>query len=234
MSLFSTEIKFLNFFLLPILVLSCTGSGQHEAKQSELVISGESQGWDAPKSAVLIENSTNRGANYTDPSGTSLSFRYITSSITNKSNVLLDIEIDLSNEYDYPGQYRDEKYRLFLVPEELTPEGEALVDTITYEILENDLRKFLDKDKDAFYSISKTLEPNEKYIFTIATLYPRPAESSGVVPRALFVLGNEENFGECDRPDKNEPSTGIIAFGLKLEFSESCSILSAGRVSLDS
>jgi hypothetical protein len=141
------------------------------------------------------------------------------------------IQLAFSKEYDYPAAYGDQKFSVFPFPKEVNPD-EVTFDTISYELGSNELRDFLDKGFDTPYILNETVEPGEKCVVAIGTLYPRPPKICGVLPNALFVHSNRGIFPMCDWLMKEDPSSNPqIALGLKLNFKESCTIIPCGQIS---
>ena len=193
---------------------------QHTTKDGQLTHSG-----------LQIDNGTNHGLNYTDSIGSKFSYRYMPVTITNDSIVPIHIRIDLTNEYDYPNVYGNQKFRLFLLPKELMRD-KVTYDSVSYEIGDNEIRDFFDRDLNPSYSINKTIKPGKKCVITIGTLYPRPAKISGVVPNTLFALSDGEVLSTCDRLMKGDQfANSRIGLGLKLDFRESCMIIHCGQIS---
>jgi len=182
-------------------------------------------------SGLLIEYGPNQGLTHTDTLGTKHNYRYITATITNDSTIAIHLQIALSNEYDFPAACGDKKYKVFLLPKELTPDTAALINNIT-----NGLGNFLDRCLDTPYILNKTLEPGEKCVVTFGTLYSRPT-NCGVVPNALFAQGDSDNFQACDSLMNQDKSTDPqLALGLKLDFYSgrspfACILIPCGQIS---
>ena len=183
------------------------------------------------KSGLQIEYGPNQGLTHTDTLGTKHNYRYITATITNDSTIAIHLQIALSNEYDFPAACGDKKYKVFLLPKELTPDTAALINVIT-----NGLGNFLDRCLDTPYILNKTLEPGEKSVVTFGTLYSRPT-NCGVVPNALFAQGDSDNFQACDSLMNQDKSTDPqLALGLKLDFYSgrspfACILIPCGQIS---
>ena len=189
-----------------------------------------------PKSGLLIENGRPRGLSYTDTLGTKYSYRNIPITITNDSTIAIHIKIALSNEYDYPAAYGDQKFKVFLLPKELTPDKETW-DSMSYVLGNNywvykELSDFFERGLNPPYILNETLEPGEKCDITIGTLYPKPPKISGVLPNALFSQNNIGLYHECDSLINQDYSTNSqLSLWLKLVFKESCMIIPCGQIS---
>lgn len=179
---------------------------------------------------LQIDNSPNRGLNYTDTLGSKYSYRNIPITITNDTIFPIHLNLALSGEYDYPSRYGDHKFKVFLLPKELT-QNEVTYDTTTYELRLNELRRYFDKGLYPPYNLNETLNPGEKCVITIGTLYPRPTKC-GVLPNALFLNNRIGPFDQCDYLVKLDESTNSrLALMLKLDFCNSCTIIPCGQLS---
>ena len=181
-------------------------------------------------SGLLIENHPNRGLNYTDPLGTKYSYRNIPITFTNDSTIAIQIQIVLSNEYDYPAAYGKQQFKVFLLPKEITPD-KVTWDSLSYELGNNELRSFFENGLNPPYSLNEILEPGEKCEITIGTLYPRPT-NCGIVPNALFLQNNGDFYQECaNLINQDILINSPFVLGLKLDFCESCTIIPCGQIS---
>ena len=196
-----------------MILIGCYGSGQ------------------TPENGLRIENGINRGLNYTDAQKIKYSYRYIPITITNDSTTAIHVQIALSNKYNYPAAYGDQQFKVFLLPKELTTE-KVTWDSITYELGNNELREFFEKDLNLPYVLNETLDPGEKCDITIGTLYPRPT-NCGILPNALFIKNNDSFYKKCDSL-KNQDLTfySRFALGVKLDFcKEDCFVIPCGQIS---
>ena len=216
--------------LIVLIVCSCSQRTSKNGLHNDI---GTNQHHES-KSGLRIENSPNRGLNYTDTLGTKYSYRNIPITITNDSTIAIHIQIALSNEYDYPAAYDDQKFKVFLLPKELTPD-KVTWNSVSYELGYNELHNFFDRGLNPAYVLNETLEPGEKCFITMGTLYPRPTDSF-VLPHALFVQGDSVNFQACDNTIDQDGSTDPeLAIGLKLDFNrgesnESCILIPCGQI----
>ena len=180
---------------------------------------------------LLIENDKNRGVNFTDSLGAKYNLRYIPITITNDSTVSIHIQIAFSSDYDYPTAYGDQKFNVFPFPKEFKPD-EVTWDTITYELGKSKLRDFLNEGFETPYILNETLEPGQKFQLSIGSLYPRPPKVCGALPNKLFTHSDKGIFTRCDwLMNKDQYLHSQIALGLKLNFKETCIIISCGHIS---
>ncbi len=174
------------------------------------------------KSGLLIENKINRGINYTDPQGTDFSIRYIPITIINDSTIPINLQIAFSKEYNNPPPNNEEKYRLIPLPKEWALDGVGISDSMIDE-----LPAYIEKPV-----LDETLGPGEDLVLAIGSLYPRPAKSTGVLPRTLFAQGDKTTFPDCDwLMEKDRSSDQQIPLGLKIIFGEKCMIIPCGQIS---
>ena len=183
------------------------------------------------QNGLQIENGPNQGLNYTDTLGTKYSYRYITTTITNDSTISINLQIASSNEYAYPAPYNDQKFRVFLLPKELSPD-KITYDRSSYELGDNEIRSFFDRGLNPPYILNETLEPGEKCVVTFGTLYPNPT-NCGIVPNALFSQNNRGLYHECDSLINQDNSTNSqFGLWLKLGFCQGgCTIITCGQIS---
>ena len=185
------------------------------------------------KSGLQIENGPNLGSTHTDTMGIKHNYRNITATITNDSTIPIHLQIALSKEYVFPATCGDKRYKVFLLPKELTPDTATLYNNIT-----DGLGNFLDRCLDDPFILNKTLEPGEKNVVTFGTLYSRPT-NCGVVPNVLFAQSDNDNFQACDSLMNQDKSTDPqLALGLKLDFylprvrsPFACTLIPCGHIS---
>ena len=121
------------------------------------------------------------------------------------------------------------------MPKELPPDS-VTFDGVSYELGNNELRNYFDGGLNPPNILIETIEPGEKYVTAIGTLYPR-SKDSFVLPNAIFVQGNSVNFQVCDNTIDQDGSTDPrLSLRLKLDFnrgesSESCTIIPCGEIS---
>ena len=174
------------------------------------------------KSGLLIENKINRGINYTDPQGIDYSIRYIPISITNDSTISIEVQITFSKEYNYPYPYNEERFKLIPLPREW-----AMDDTDISESMTNEIASYIENPV-----LNKTIKAGEQIVFAIGSLYPRPTNSTGVLPRRLFAQGETEIFENSDwSMEKNRSLNQQIPMVIKIIFGEKCTIIPCGHIS---
>ena len=173
-------------------------------------------------SGLLIENRINRGINYTNLRGDDRSIRYIPITITNDTTIPIQFQLNFSKEYYNPKPYDEETFKLVPLPTEWALDG--------VDITENMIVKIPNYIEDP--SITKSLEPGEQFVFAIGSIYPRPARSTGVLPRTLFSLTKVEDFTSCEwLMDKEPRSNERIPLGLKVVFGDKCQVIPCGWIS---
>ena len=173
---------------------------------------------------LRIENGPNQGLSHTDTLGIKYNYRYLTSTITNDSTVPIHLRIALSSEYAYPAAHGDRKYKVFLLPRELTPDAPSLVNNMT-----DGLGSFLDRCLENPYILDRILEPREQCVVTIGTLYSQPA-NCGVVPSALFAQSDSDSLEACDSPVGQDGSTARVTLGVKLDLCDGCILIPCGQI----
>ena len=211
------------------LLIAC--SFPQKDSKSGVQSGGDSQHQVRVHPGLKIENSPNRGLNYTDPQGIMYSYRYIPTTITNDTKIPVCIQIDLSKEYDYPNEYGDQKFRVFLLPEEVMSD-KVTWDSSTYEIDDNELRNFFDRDLNPPYVLNDTLKPGDKLELSLGALYPRPT-LCGVVPNVLFLEKEIGIYQECRRLENEDHSLSTpLSLGLKVNFcGDNCFVIPCGNIS---
>ena len=176
----------------------------------------------SPKSGLFIENRINRGISYTDPSGTDYSIRYIPNTIANDSTISILLQLTFSKEYNYPAPDSDENFGLIPLPKAWALDGveisESMIDKLPDYIEKPDL--------------IEAIPPGGEIVLAIGSLYPRPTNTTGVLPRTLFVLSDSTNFTECKwLMQKDRSSSQQIPLGLKIVFGERCIVIPCGQIS---
>lgn len=184
------------------------------------------------KSGLLIDCGPNQGMTHTDKLGTKHNYRHITATITNDSTVPIHLQIDLSNEYDYPAACNTGTFKAFLLPKELTPDTPALHNNILMG-----LDDFLDSCLAKPYVLNQTLAAGEKLQVTFGTLYAIPT-NCGIVPNAIFSQIEKDDFQSCDILANQAQSIDTpLALGLKLDMylsfgkPDGCIIIPCGQIS---
>ena len=131
-----------------------------------------------------ISNSMRRGHTYTDSTGMKYFYCYINVSITNDSLIPVNVKVAFTNEYYQPTPTNGQKFKVFLLPEFMTPEKKTDF---------NVLNKFLDEGLENSISIDKVIKPKEEYSLNIGFLteLKSPLNPS---PFVLFSKGHKQHF----------------------------------------
>lgn len=173
------------------------------------------------KSGLKIKNRINRGTNYTDSLGVNYSIRNIPISITNDTTISIHLKIEFSKEYNYPYPDNNEKFRLIPLPKEWALDGIGVTQNMIDE-----LPKHIETPL-----LNVTIKPGEVFLFSIGSLYPRPARTSGVLPRTLFVSTDTTTFPECEWLIPNDQSSNQpLSIKLKIVTGERCTIIPCGSI----
>ena len=217
------KIRTILELLIVLIVCSCS---TQTSKDEQQTVKGTNPHLGS-KNGLLIDYGMNQGITKKDTLGTQ--YRYITATITNDSTIPIHLNLALSKEYDYPATYGEQKYKVFLLPKELTPDTAAIYNNIP-------VGNFLDRCLDKPYILNKTLKPGEYCVITIGTLFlEKPYQ---VVPRAVFTQNNKDLYLECDSLINAKMSTNPhLEIGLKVVFCtkcdvyDSCMIIPCGQIS---
>lgn len=169
---------------------------------------------------LQIENGINRGVNYTDSLGGTYSIRYIPITLTNDTNLSIQLQLTFETA-DYLDSNSREPFNLIPLPERWAMDGVEITDSLL-----NELPKHLQQP-----TVSKILKPGEKWLMAIGTVYPRPARFTGVLPHTLFTHTTAAVFSECDWDMEEIPSSGApLSLGLKLRLGGNCMVVPAGQM----
>ena len=154
------------------------------------------------KSGLRIEYGPNLGAGHTDALGVKYFYVHSTAIITNDSTIPIHLQLALANESEFPAFCGDtNKYKVFLLPEELTPDTATLYNNIV-----NGQHDFLNSPLANSKILNKTLHSGEYCVVTIGVLIPKPSNCAAV-PRAIFSPENKELYQACDRQINQAIST---------------------------
>lgn len=174
------------------------------------------------KSGLLIENKINRGVNYTHPDGTDYSIRYIPVNFANDTTIPVHIQIKFAKQYDYPKDQQDKHFRLVPLPKPWATDGNG----VTQEMLDEVAGIMANP------TFEQTLQPGEQLLIAIASVYPRPARSTGVLPRILFAPIDGTTEPECDWNAEAIPtSESQSPLQLKMMFGARCRVINCGTIS---
>ena len=206
-----------------------------QKSKSKLPIEQEIKQLRQLNSGLAIEYGPNLGIRHIDSLGNKYFYVHSTATITNDSTIPIHLHLALSTEYEFPAFCGDGKYKVFLVPEELTPDTATLYNNIL-----NGAHPFLNTPLDKPFVSDKTLSPGEYEVLTIGVLAPLPSNCAAV-PRAIFAPENKELYQACDPLlNKNISSRNSLEIGAKLEYyykrkfiapEDGCAIIPFGRIS---
>jgi hypothetical protein len=187
------------------------------------------------KTGLKIEYGPNLGSFYTDTLGIKNFYVHITAIITNDTTIPIQLHLALAKEYEFPDFCSDNKFKVFLLPQELTP------DTATvYNNIVTGLHNFLNTPLDKSHLTIKSLNAGEYCVVTIGVLAPR-STNCAAVPRAVFSYDNQDMYSTCDRQLNQSISTyPQLEIGVKLEYyynrkfiapEDGCSVIPFGQIS---
>ncbi len=162
---------------------------------------------------LKIEYGPNLGIHHHSNTGIKYFYTHITAIITNQNKSSIELYLGLSKTVEFPTFCNDNTYKVFLLPEELTP------DTATvYNNIVNGTHDFLNAPLHQSSTISKTLKANELCMVTIGTLTQLPSSCS-VVPRAVFSHDSLNRYAPCEKFINQEiPTNPLVEIGVKLEY----------------
>lgn len=225
-------MKFVNIlgFLIVMIICSCN---QQPTKNKLRIEDNPNQ--QTQKSGLQIEYGPNLGITHTDTSGTKHFYVHITATVTNDTTVPIQLHGALATEYNFPGFCSDDKFTVFLVPEELTPDTATI-----YNDILNGQHDYLNTPLDAPAVLNKTLNPGEFCVVTVGTLTQIPSNCAPV-PRAVFSHDNIELYQTCDSQINEAISTEPqFEIGVKLEYyykrkfispEDGCAVIPFGKIS---
>lgn len=219
------KIKIILGLFIALIVCSCIQQPPKNGQQ----VKGN------PKTGLTIEYGPNLGTTHTDPSGNKHFYVHATAIITNDSTIPIHLQSALSDEYKFPTFCGDEKYKIFLVPKELTPDTATIYNNIL-----NGQHDFLNTPLSTPYVLNKTLDPGEFCVVTIGVLTQRPTNCAAV-PRAVFSHDNKALYQTCDWQKNQAISTDpTLEIGVKLEYynqrkfiapEDGCAVIPFGQIS---
>lgn len=169
---------------------------------------------------LQIENGINRGLSYTDSLGGTYSIRYIPITLTNDTNLSIQLQLNFETA-DHLDTNSREPFSLIPLPERWAMDGVDITDSLL-----NEIPKYLQQP-----SVSKVLKPDEEWLMAIGTVYSRPARFTGVLPHILFTYSSAAAFSDCEWVMEEIPSPGApLALGLRLRLGENCMIVTVGQM----
>ena len=187
------------------------------------------------KTGLKIEYGPNLGTTHVDTLGRKNFYVHSTAIITNDSTIPIHLQLALSKEYEFPAFCNDKKYKVFLLPEELTPDTATI-----YNGIVNGQHDFLNTPLANPVPLNKTLKPNEYCVITIGVLIVKPANCAAV-PRAIFSHDNKGLYSACDSQENQATSADLqLEIGVKLEYynqrkfippGDGCTVIPFGQIS---
>ena len=200
------------------LLMSCFYNGPNSKDNLQLKNARNQQNW---SDKLIINNGQYRGTVYTDSLGDIYNIRYMPITITNDDIIPIHLQISFAKEYDFPIAASLEKFNVFPLPIEWANDGAEISDSMI-----DQLPKYISEP-----ILNKTLEPNEKNLFAIGTLYRR-GKTGGLLPKFLFIQNDQEIFSECDwLMNEHLSSMPQLSLGLKFSISGSCFKIPCGKIS---
>ena len=229
-------MKFRTILGLLIVLIGC--SGNQQTSEGELPIEKGTNQDEVSNIGLKIENRINHGARYTASDSTDYWLIHIASTITNDSTIPIHLQMAFSREYDYPNEYGDQKFNIFLLPKVFALDGVTKVTehSILTDSMQVEFRNYIGNGLDNPYLLNKTLEPGEKCVVPIGTQFP-VSSNCGVFPNVLLSQSESANFQVCENQLAQDESTNPqLALGLKLDFrpgktTEKCTIIPCGQIS---
>ena len=192
-----------NLLFSLVFLISFTQCDQEKSKSSESI----------SKTGLLIEYGPNLGASFKDSLGVKYFYVHSTAIITNDTTIPIHLQFALANEYEFPTFCGDEKYKVFLLPEELTPDTATIYNNIV-----NGQHDFLNTPLDSLHVFNKTLNTGDYCVVTIGVLTTQPTNCAAV-PRAIFSHNTKELYEVCDRQINRAIQTDPqLEIGVKLEY----------------
>ena len=174
-----------------------------------------------------MKNTPTRGTGFTDSLGIKYGLVYITTTITNDTNVPLHFEVAFSDANDYPSEYGDQQYHIILLPEVWSLEGKEITDSMT-----NKIPAYIGNS-----SLSKILDPGGSILLTIGIVRPVLPELCSATPYALLEYHEKDSHPSCNLPaPENGKVSSALPLRLKVGFCtvggdyESCTVIPCGQV----
>ena len=169
---------------------------------------------------------------YTDSKGITYGLIYITATITNLDSIPADLQLSLPKAYDFPEGYGDKMFHLYIWPDMDSNDIHDMA-------LENGAFDQGSDSKDKTYSEHDLIiNPGQKRIITIGTMFPSPGSKCSATPYELFSFQNPNEYSECEwsEPDSNS-NVLVRRLALKLGFCtvggdyEACMYMACGMES---
>ena len=187
------------------------------------------------KTGLSIEYGPNLGATHTDEEGNRHFYVHCTATMRNDTTIPLHLHFALAETIEFPSFCGDDGFRVFILPEELTPDTATI-----YNGIVNGSHDFLNDPLNNTRLIEKTLEPEGYCVVTIGVLIQKPA-SCAAVPRAVFSHDGAAQYHSCDQHQNQLITSGAqFQIGAKLEYyferkfippDDGCVVIPIGQIS---
>jgi hypothetical protein len=112
--------------LISLLAYSCSDQPSKEEQLIDHVNDLELES----QSGLTIEFGPNLGTNHIDTLGIKNFYVHCTAIITNDITIPIHLQFALANECDFPAFCNDDKYKIFILPEELTHDTATVYNNI--------------------------------------------------------------------------------------------------------
>lgn len=136
---------------------------------------------------VYIDNSLRYGRIYKDPKGMIYHYRYMKAILSNDSTLPLYVNIRFPNVSFSPASAMGKPFRVFLLPETMTPENQD--DGIYRE----QVIPFLDAGPGSLMTVQKTIPPKESATFNFGFLADTGSHLDPL-PISLLCKGHRQHF----------------------------------------
>lgn len=179
---------------------------------------------------TYISNSARRGHIYTDSTGTEYFYSYINVRIANDSLIPMNIKIAFSKDYYQPTPTNGQKFKVFLLPEFMTPEKQT-----DFKVL----NKFLDDGLESSITIDRVVKPKETCSLNIGFLTELKS-TLNPSPFVLFTKGHKQHFESISDSVINQVSSaknqltlmlGLDFFPLGQDLIKHYAIIPCGQIS---
>jgi hypothetical protein len=128
---------------------------------------------------ISILNGPRQGFQYRDTAGVEYAYRLITTEIINDTTLPVNVDVAFKGVYDHPCFDSGPKFRLFLLPRELTPEHQRFDTEVSPE-----LKHFLDAGPNTGIELHQKIQPGESVAMSIVAL----TEKKYIDPFQLAVM----------------------------------------------
>ena len=172
--------------------------------------------------SLKIESKIYRGVNYTDAQGNEFNIRYMPISIKNTDSLNIKLDISFIESFNFIPPHENEEFNIIILPGAWAEDGVGITNDM--------LSKIPDYIESPF--LNKTIEAGSEVSFAIASVYPKPTHTSGVLPRSVYVQKLDSPSDGCERLAEVQSKTkASLPIWLKLSFGEYCKIIACGTYS---